>query len=87
MSSKTIVVYNGIAANPPSAPKERIFAFVGRVIAIKGVAELVKAFALAAPDLPEWRLVIAGDDARGTVERSPRRSRAGAPGAGGPPRR
>jgi glycosyltransferase involved in cell wall biosynthesis len=60
---RTIVVYNGIAANPPSAPKERIFAFVGRVIAVKGVGELVQAFALAAPHLPEWRLVIAGDDA------------------------
>jgi glycosyltransferase involved in cell wall biosynthesis len=66
-SGKTIVVYNGIAANPPSAPKERIFAFVGRVIAIKGVAELVKAFALAAPDIPEWRLVIAGDDPDGLL--------------------
>jgi len=66
-SSKTIVVYNGIAANPPSAPKERIFAFVGRVIAIKGVTELVKAFALAAPDVPEWRLVIAGDDHEGLL--------------------
>ena len=66
-AGKTIVVYNGIATNLPTAPKERIVAFVGRVIAIKGVAELVRAFALAAPDLPEWRLVIAGVDAEGLL--------------------
>lgn len=66
-TGKTIVVYNGISANLPTAPKERIIAFVGRVIPIKGVAELVRAFALAAPDLPEWRLVIAGDDAEGLL--------------------
>jgi UDP-glucose:(glucosyl)LPS alpha-1,2-glucosyltransferase len=66
-SDKTVVVYNGIAADPTAAPKERIFAFVGRVIAIKGVAELVKAFAAAAPDLPEWRLVIAGEDTEGLL--------------------
>lgn len=66
-SGKTIVVYNGIAANPVAAPKERIFAFVGRVIPVKGVVELVKAFALAAPQAPEWRLVIAGDDPDGLL--------------------
>ena len=66
-SGKTIVVHNGIAANPPTAPKEPIFAFVGRVIPAKGVVELVKAFALAAPDLPDWRLVIAGEDAEGLL--------------------
>jgi glycosyltransferase involved in cell wall biosynthesis len=66
-SGKTIVVYNGIAANPVAPPKERIFAFVGRVIPVKGVVELIKAFALAAPQLPEWRLVIAGDDPDGLL--------------------
>ena len=64
---RSIVVYNGVAANPATAPKERIFAFVGRVIAIKGVVELVRAFAAAAPDLPGWRLVIAGDDPDGLL--------------------
>lgn len=66
-SGKTIVVYNGIAVEPPSAAKEKIFAFVGRVIPVKGVAELVKAFGLAAPDLPQWRLAIAGEDADGLL--------------------
>jgi len=66
-AGKTIVVYNGVAANVPTAPKERIFAFVGRVIPVKGVAELVAAFALVAPQLPEWRLVIAGDDTEGLL--------------------
>ena len=64
---KIIVVYNGVADNLPTATKQRIIAFAGRVIAIKGVAELVRAFALAAPDLPEWRLVIAGVDAEGLL--------------------
>jgi glycosyltransferase involved in cell wall biosynthesis len=66
-SGKAIVVYNGVEADPVAAPKERIFAFVGRVIPVKGAVELVKAFALAAPRLPEWRLVIAGDDLEGLV--------------------
>jgi glycosyltransferase involved in cell wall biosynthesis len=66
-TGKTIVVYNGVAANPAAAPKERIFAFVGRVIPVKGVVELVKAFALAAPQLPGWRLAIAGDDPDGLL--------------------
>jgi UDP-glucose:(glucosyl)LPS alpha-1,2-glucosyltransferase len=66
-AGKTIVVHNGIADNPPAVPKERIFAFVGRAIAVKGVAELVKAFAIAAPHLPQWRLVIAGDDTEGLL--------------------
>jgi UDP-glucose:(glucosyl)LPS alpha-1,2-glucosyltransferase len=69
-TGKTIVVHNGIADNPSAVPKERIFAFVGRAIAVKGVAELVKAFAIAAPHLPEWRLVIAGDDSEGLLSGS-----------------
>jgi glycosyltransferase involved in cell wall biosynthesis len=70
---KTTVVYNGIASNPLATPKERIFAFVGRVIPVKGAVELVRAFALAAPALPGWRLAIAGDDPRGLLHgpRSP----------------
>jgi UDP-glucose:(glucosyl)LPS alpha-1,2-glucosyltransferase len=66
-AGKTIVVHNGIADNPPAVAKEPIFAFVGRAIAVKGVAELIKAFAIAAPHLPEWRLVIAGDDTEGLL--------------------
>jgi glycosyltransferase involved in cell wall biosynthesis len=72
-SDKTIVVYNGVAPANPTAPKERIFAFVGRVIPVKGAVELVRAFALAAPHLPDWRLAIAGDDPEGLLSgpRSP----------------
>ena len=69
-SGKTIVVYNGVASAPVAAPKERIFAFVGRVIPVKGAVELVKAFALAAPHLPDWRLAIAGDDPQGLLNGS-----------------
>jgi glycosyltransferase involved in cell wall biosynthesis len=68
---KTIVVYNGIASNPAAVPKERIFAFVGRVIPVKGAVELVRAFAQVAQDLPDWRLAIAGEDAEGLL-RGPR---------------
>jgi glycosyltransferase involved in cell wall biosynthesis len=59
---KAIVVYNGVAAAESATPKEEIFAFVGRLIRDKGVVELTRAFAIAAPDLPGWRLVIAGED-------------------------
>jgi glycosyltransferase involved in cell wall biosynthesis len=61
-AGKTTVVYNGVAACEPATPKEKIFAFVGRLIRDKGVVELTRAFAIAAPDLPGWRLVIAGED-------------------------
>ncbi len=61
-AGKAIVVYNGVAAAEPATPKEEIFAFVGRLIRDKGVVELTRAFAIAAPDLPGWRLVIAGED-------------------------
>ena len=61
-AGKAIVVYNGVAAAESATPKEKIFAFVGRLIRDKGVVELTRAFAIAAPDLPGWRLVIAGED-------------------------
>ncbi len=61
-AGKAMVIYNGVAARESATPKERIFAFVGRLIRDKGVAELTRAFAIAAPDLPDWRLVIAGED-------------------------
>jgi glycosyltransferase involved in cell wall biosynthesis len=66
-AGKAIVVYNGIATDPAPTAKEPIFAFVGRVIPVKGVVELVKAFALAAERAPQWRLVIAGDDSAGLL--------------------
>lgn len=62
---KVRVVYNGVEATPPRAPKERVFAFVGRVIEVKGVVELIKAYARAAPE--GWRLIVAGDDPAGLV--------------------
>lgn len=67
-AGKVVVVYNGIDTEIAQAPKERIFAFVGRIIPVKGVVELVRAFALAAPDMPGWRLVVAGDDPERLLE-------------------
>lgn len=61
-AGKAIVVYNGVAASASATPKEKVFAFAGRLIRDKGVAELTRAFAIAARDLPGWRLVIAGED-------------------------
>ena len=62
-AGKAIVVHNGVATSGPAAAKEPIVAYVGRVIRDKGVVELTRAFALAAPNLPGWRLAIAGADA------------------------
>ena len=62
---KVGVIHNGVEANLSAAPKQRIVAFAGRVIAIKGVAELIQAFAAA--NLPDWKLVVAGDDPDGLV--------------------
>jgi glycosyltransferase involved in cell wall biosynthesis len=62
-AGKTIIVHNGIAASGSAAVKTPIVAYVGRVIRDKGIVELTRAFAAAAPDLPGWRLVIAGTDA------------------------
>ena len=61
-AGKALVVFNGIDTQVASAPKEPIVAFVGRIIPVKGIVELANAFALAAPDMPGWRLVVAGDD-------------------------
>ena len=64
---KTFAVHNGVARVENVFPKSTIIAFTGRVIAIKGVVELVRAFDAAAADLPGWRLVIAGDDPDGLL--------------------
>jgi glycosyltransferase involved in cell wall biosynthesis len=79
-AGKTLVVHNGIDTEVASAPKEPIFAFVGRIIRVKGVIELVGAFALAAPDMPGWRLVIAGDDPEGLLDGVIARNRLGLEG-------
>ena len=67
-AGKTLLVHNGIDTEVAAAPKEPIVAFVGRIIPVKGVVELIRAFALAAPDMPGWRLVIAGDDPAGLID-------------------
>lgn len=66
-AGKAVAVHNGVPKLDVMGPKAPIIAFVGRVIAIKGVAELVQAFAAAAADMPGWRLVIAGDDPDGLI--------------------
>lgn len=65
---RVVVVHNGVPIGPAArAAKSPVVAFTGRVIATKGVVELVRAFALASADLADWRLVIAGDDPDGLV--------------------
>jgi UDP-glucose:(glucosyl)LPS alpha-1,2-glucosyltransferase len=67
-ADKVGVVPNGLDMTKiPRRPKEKIVAFAGRIVAEKGVVELIRAFALAAPQMPEWRLVIAGEDKRGLL--------------------
>ena len=59
-AGKAFVTLNGVAFAERPHPKTKTIAFTGRVVAIKGVAELVRAFAAA--DLPDWKLVVAGGD-------------------------
>ena len=64
-AGKAIVALNGVAFAPRTVAKAKVVAFTGRVVAIKGVAELVRAFARA--DVPGWRLVVAGSDPDGVL--------------------
>jgi UDP-glucose:(glucosyl)LPS alpha-1,2-glucosyltransferase len=64
-AGKTLTILNGVAL-PVSVPaKDKVIAFTGRILPIKGVVELAQAFEAAA--LPGWRLAIAGDDPRGLL--------------------
>ena len=67
VEDKTHVVPNGAALPVTQVEKKPIVAFTGRVAAIKGVVELVRAFAAA--DLPGWRLIVAGGDPDGLLDR------------------
>jgi glycosyltransferase involved in cell wall biosynthesis len=65
---KAQVLHYGLdTARLPHAAREKIIAFAGRIVRDKGVVELVQAFARAAPHLPDWRLVVAGDDKLGLL--------------------
>jgi glycosyltransferase involved in cell wall biosynthesis len=62
---KVVAIHNGIALPELASEKERIVAFTGRVIPVKGAAELARAYAAAG--LEGWRLVIAGGDPEGLL--------------------
>ena len=62
---KTVVIPNGAPLPAPACEKAPIVAYTGRIIAAKGVAELVRAFVAA--DLAGWRLVLAGGDPEGLI--------------------
>jgi glycosyltransferase involved in cell wall biosynthesis len=53
------VIYHG-AALQDQGPKERLILFVGRIVAEKGLAELVQAAQLLLPHHPQWRLLVVG---------------------------
>lgn len=70
LSARVTVLPNGVgekptvspASSPPWRPssRPRVLLFLGRIHEKKGVFELVDAFERLAPELPAWRLVIAG---------------------------
>jgi glycosyltransferase involved in cell wall biosynthesis len=62
---KVVVILNGTPLPELAGEKAPIVAYTGRIIAAKGVAELVRAFASA--DLAGWRLVLAGGDPEGLL--------------------
>jgi glycosyltransferase involved in cell wall biosynthesis len=64
-AAKTLTILNGVAFPAILPAKMKVIAFTGRVLPIKGVVELVRAFQAA--DLPGWRLAIAGDDPEGRL--------------------
>jgi UDP-glucose:(glucosyl)LPS alpha-1,2-glucosyltransferase len=47
--------------------KEKIVAFAGRIVRDKGIVELIQGFARAAAHMPDWRLVVAGEDKQGLL--------------------
>jgi glycosyltransferase involved in cell wall biosynthesis len=59
-AAKTVTILNGVAVPADLPAKTKVIAFTGRVLPIKGVGELARAFEAA--NLPGWRLAIAGDD-------------------------
>jgi UDP-glucose:(glucosyl)LPS alpha-1,2-glucosyltransferase len=65
---KVQVLHYGLdVAELPYAAKEKIVAFAGRIVRDKGIVELVQGFAQAAAHIPDWRLVVAGDDKLGLL--------------------
>ena len=62
---RVFTILNGVERPLEAAPKAKLIAFTGRVSAIKGTGELVRAFLAA--DLPGWRLAIAGGDPEGLL--------------------
>jgi UDP-glucose:(glucosyl)LPS alpha-1,2-glucosyltransferase len=62
---KVVTILNGVERPREATQKQKLIAFTGRVSAIKGAGELVRAFLAA--DLPGWRLAIAGGDPDGLL--------------------
>jgi glycosyltransferase involved in cell wall biosynthesis len=67
-SDKVHVVSYGLdLSRLPALAKEKIVAFAGRIVRDKGIVELIRGFALAAAQMPDWRLVVAGEDRSGLL--------------------
>ncbi|HEV7266024.1 MAG TPA: glycosyltransferase family 4 protein [Falsiroseomonas sp.] len=65
LARKAHVIPNGLdldAAPPPTAEREKLILFVGRITADKGFDSFVRACALALPALPGWRVEAIGGD-------------------------
>lgn len=57
------VIPNALPATgrPQSSGRQRVIMGAGRLVRAKGFADLIRAFALVAPEFPDWRLRIFGD--------------------------
>jgi UDP-glucose:(glucosyl)LPS alpha-1,2-glucosyltransferase len=69
--SQVEVLHNCIdlAAIPPSAPREKLILFAGRVVPDKAPDSFLRACALALPSLPGWRAEIIGADGMSATSR------------------
>ncbi len=62
-AGRVVVAPNGAPAPVASAaPRQRLLLYVGSLFNRRRIAELVQAFALAAPRVPDARLVLVGDN-------------------------
>ncbi|MDX2204462.1 MAG: glycosyltransferase family 4 protein [Hyphomicrobiaceae bacterium] len=58
-----------LSCYPVAEKREKIIFFAGRIVAEKGILELLEAFSRVRDLIPDWRLAIAGEDKGGMLWR------------------